>query len=425
MRRSQSSSSNGRIGTNPRRSALGGLNHSISSNASSSASSAAASIGRTLLDRPKLSDLLDIPNYNNNNSQQAQDDISKLLEVDDASNPFSACAAKTPIRRSKSTVTTLKSCLSSSTLRSNKSITRRSDPGTSIDNKYSSTSALHRRNNSTLESSTTSGGSENEEFNMVRNVSFSHLQIRHYEVTLGDNPSVSSGAPLSLGWNYDPQENISRINFNDDDQDGASKSSNSSNTNTIRRSMSELRLSDEERHKRLSANPNISNEELRKTLQTIAVTKLERKESLQELRMQQIMMKRMVERQRLQKEQEEFAIKTAEALKKHQEKKKNEEGGVVVVDVDDDDKLSTKNNTEDNNSDTEGNAENDDNSFLDESVGRRRISQSSSGSSISSSASANSFSLDRPKVGNSSSSSVGKRRGSFVRVVFSNRPDED
>ena len=425
MRRSQSSSSNGRIGTNPRRSALGGLNHSISSNASSASSaSAAASIGRTLLDRPKLSDLLDIPNYNNNNSQQTQDDISKLLEVDDASNPFSACAAKTPIRRSKSTVTTLKSCLSSSTLRSNKSITRRSDPGTSIDNKYSSTSALHRRNNSTLESSTTSGGSENEEFNMVRNVSFSHLQIRHYEVTLGDNPSVSSGAPLSLGWRYDPQENISRINFNDDDQDGAYKSSNSSNTNTIRRSMSELRLSDEERRQRLSANPNISNEELRKTLQTIAVTKLERKESLQELRMQQIMMKRMVERQRLQKEQEEFAIKTAEALKKHQEKKKNEEGRVVVDD--DDDKLSTKNNTEDNNSDTEGNDVDDDNSFLDESVGRRRISQSSSGSSISSSASANSFSLDRPKVGNSSSSSsVGKRRGSFVHVVFSNRPDED
>ena len=406
MRRSQSSSSNGRIGTNPRRSALGGLNHSISSNASSA--SAAASIGRTLLDRPKLSDLIDIPNSNNNSQQ---DDISKLLEVDDASNPFSACAAKTPIRRSKSTVTTLKSCLSSSTLRSNKS--RRSDPGVDSGSKYNSTSALHRRDKST------SGGGGNEEF-MVRNVSFSHLQIRTYEVTLGDNPSVSSGAPLSLGWNYDPQENISRINFNDVDQQQDSSTSTSTttnNTNTIRRSMSELRVSDEERHRRLSANPNVSNEELRKTLQTIAVTKLERKESLQELRVQQIMMKRMVERQRLQNEQEEFAIKTSEALKKHQ----GEEGG-----VDDDNQLLT-NSTEDSDND-EGN-ENADNSFLDESVGRRRISRSSSGSSISSSASANSISLDRPGVvGNSSSSSsssVGKRRGSFVRVVLSNRPDEE
>ena len=301
MRRSQSSSSNGRIGTNPRRSALGGLNHSISSNASSSsASAAAASIGRTLLDRPKFSDLLDIPNYNNNNSQQTQDDISKLLEVDDASNPFSACAAKTPIRRSKSTVTTLKSCLSSSTLRSNKSITRRSDPGTSIDNKYSSTSALHRRNNSTLESSTTSGGSENEEFNMVRNVSFSHLQIRHYEVTLGDNPSVSSGAPLSLGWRYDPNEYVSTLDPQQGDVTCCSSSStqnsllsrssgsgNSNNNKFTKRSMSELRLSDRERHRRLSANPNISMEDLQIALQSVATTKLERKESLIELRQEQ------------------------------------------------------------------------------------------------------------------------------------------
>jgi hypothetical protein len=38
-----------------------------------------------------------------------------------------------------------------------------------------------------------------------RKVHFKLVQIRFYEQVIGDNPSCSSGAPISLGWNYVPE----------------------------------------------------------------------------------------------------------------------------------------------------------------------------------------------------------------------------
>lgn len=48
---------------------------------------------------------------------------------------------------------------------------------------------------------------------MKRNVSFSSLEVREYSITLGDNPSVSRGAPISLSWNYNEGKSIDLEEF--------------------------------------------------------------------------------------------------------------------------------------------------------------------------------------------------------------------
>lgn len=71
-----------------------------------------------------------------------------------------------------------------------------------------------------------------------KSVSFSSLEIREYEVVIGDHPCCTRGVPLSLGWEY---HEGGRLNV-DDYEEGRSP----------RRSRFDLRTSSEERCEILS-----------------------------------------------------------------------------------------------------------------------------------------------------------------------------
>lgn len=43
---------------------------------------------------------------------------------------------------------------------------------------------------------------------MRRTASFSTLEIRSYDITIGDNPGGSHGAPVSLSWDYNPDNTV-------------------------------------------------------------------------------------------------------------------------------------------------------------------------------------------------------------------------
>ena len=55
-----------------------------------------------------------------------------------------------------------------------------------------------------------------------RNVSYSKIEFRKYQRTLGDNPSVSSGPPVALDWEYSPNHLI--LNVDDYEEKKRSRS---------------------------------------------------------------------------------------------------------------------------------------------------------------------------------------------------------
>jgi len=73
---------------------------------------------------------------------------------------------------------------------------------------------------STLEESIDFYNSNNTIKNKLsKQVSFHNLQIREYNIELGDNPSCSYGPPISMGWNYNDKNDIHLDELNSDNLD--------------------------------------------------------------------------------------------------------------------------------------------------------------------------------------------------------------
>jgi hypothetical protein len=49
--------------------------------------------------------------------------------------------------------------------------------------------------------------------NTRKSVGFRNIEIREYEIDIGDNPSVGDGPPLSLGWKYEKEKIIDLVEF--------------------------------------------------------------------------------------------------------------------------------------------------------------------------------------------------------------------
>lgn len=64
------------------------------------------------------------------------------------------------------------------------------------------TPACDSKSNSNSSNSTTSGSAIQRTSRRHRSVRFSTAEFRYYPITIGDNPSVTSGVPLTIGWDH-------------------------------------------------------------------------------------------------------------------------------------------------------------------------------------------------------------------------------
>lgn len=61
-------------------------------------------------------------------------------------------------------------------------------------------------NNPSMTSTSTARTASSATGRKSREVSFQSIEIRHYQMTMGDNPACSIGAPVQLDWQWDDEE---------------------------------------------------------------------------------------------------------------------------------------------------------------------------------------------------------------------------
>lgn len=132
-----------------------------------------------------------------------------------------------------------------------------------------------------------------------RQVRFGNLQVREYPIMLGDNPSCSSGPPLTIEWNHTKEEVIpvgiyefqrslstTATANNNGKQTSTRFQSSSSSSNTGRRSKRrhglELKTSHIERERKLKTNcQHLTNDEIEQVTKEVSKIQKLRQQTIQ------------------------------------------------------------------------------------------------------------------------------------------------
>jgi len=96
-----------------------------------------------------------------------------------------------------------------------------------------------------------------------KHVEFGQIEIRLYSVVMGDHPGCAMGCPLSLGWEYE-EEGCVPIDDYEVARDAAALSDEDSNNNKNCRRRKSLRITPDERRRRITEGEGISERDIRR-----------------------------------------------------------------------------------------------------------------------------------------------------------------